>query len=1683
MTTRALDRYSCVCAALSNRSWRNSSLIIAACIIVLGAFLSGCAGVTSAKGGSTTATNSDTTTSDASGTLSVSPAAVSFGNVAVGSISNQSLSVTNSGSVALTISQVTVTGAGFTVGGASLPLTLSPGNSFTFTASFDPTTAGDVSGSFSIVSPQLNSPLAMSMSGTGMAVAPAITSQPLSQSVLIGQTATFSVTASGTAPLSYQWRKNGTALSSATSSSYTTPAETVSDNGAQFTVVISNMAGSVTSTFATLAVTAAPVAPSITSQPANQTTFAGQTATFSVIASGTVPLNYQWQKNGAAISGAISSNYTTPPEITSDNGAQFTVVISNTAGTIISRAATLTVNPDPVAPSITGQPASQTIAAGQTATFSVTAIGTAPLSYQWQKNGAAIAGATSSSYTTPAETASGNGAQFSVVVSNSAGTVTSNAAILTVNAPPAVTAQPVNQTVAVGQTATFSVTATGTAPLSYQWRKNGANISGATASAYTTPATVSTDNGAQFSVVISNVAGSVTSSTATLTVNVPPTITTQPSSVTITAGQTATFSVTATGTAPLSYQWKKNGTSITGATAASYTTPAETTADNGAQFTVVVSNSVGSVTSNAATLTVNPAPVAPSITTQPSSVTITAGQTATFSVTATGTAPLSYQWSQNGTPSAERLLRATPRPPKQLPPAARSSPSLVSNSVGSVTSNAATLTVNPAPVAPSITTQPSSVTITAGQTATFSVTATGTAPLSYQWKKNGTSITGATAASYTTPAETTADNGAQFTVVVSNSVGSVTSSAATLTVNPAPVAPSITTQPSSVTITAGQTATFSVTATGTAPLSYQWKKNGTSITGATAASYTTPAETTADNGAQFTVVVSNSVGSVTSSAATLTVNTAPVAPSITTQPSSVTITAGQTATFSVTATGTAPLSYQWSQNGTAISGATSSSYTTPAETTSASGAQFTALVSNSVGSVTSNAATLTVNPAPVAPSITTQPSSVTIAAGQTATFSVTATGTAPLSYQWSQNGTAISGATSSSYTTPAETTSASGAQFTALVSNSVGSVTSNAATLTVNPAPVAPSITTQPSSVTITAGQTATFSVTATGTAPLSYQWSQNGTAISGATSSSYTTPAETTSASGAQFTALVSNSVGSVTSNAATLTVNPAPVAPSITTQPSSVTITAGQTATFSVTATGTAPLSYQWSQNGTAISGATSSSYTTPAETTSASGAQFTALVSNSVGSVTSNAATLTVNPAPVAPSITTQPSSVTITAGQTATFSVTATGTAPLSYQWKKNGTSISGATAASYTTPAETTADNGAQFTVVVSNSVGNVTSSAATLTVNPAPVAPSITTQPSSVTITAGQTATFSVTATGTAPLSYQWSQNGTAISGATSSTYTTPAETTSASGAQFTVVVSNSVGSVTSSAATLTVNPAPVAPSITTQPSSVTITAGQTATFSVTATGTAPLSYQWKKNGTSITGATAASYTTPAETTADNGAQFTVLVSNSAGNVTSNAATLTVNALPPGALTPSTTSLNFSNVNVGSNSPLGVTLTNSGSTNITVSNVTISGAGFTASGVSNGQIITPAQVVTLNVTFTPAATGGVTGSVTVTSNASNSPVSISLSGTGVQAHSATLNWTASTSTVIGYDVYRGTVSGGPYTLLNPSPVAATQYVDSTVAAGQTYYYVVTAVASGNVQSADSNQVSAAIPTP
>ncbi|MCX8520928.1 MAG: DUF1566 domain-containing protein [Rhodoferax sp.] len=284
------------------------------------------------------------------------------------------------------------------------------------------------------------------------------------------------------------------------------------------------------------------------------------------------------------------------------------------------------------------------------------------------------------------------------------------------------------------------------------------------------------------------------------------------------------------------------------------------------------------------------------------------------------------------------------------------------------------------PVAPNITIQPADQSVITNQTATFYVVATGSATLSYQWKKDGNNIAGATNSIFSTSATSKNDNGALYSVVVSNCAGSVTSSKAMLTltdtsmppintsvppidvpVNPnatASSSPVITTQPADQSVVAGHSAAFSVTASGAGPLAYQWKKYGTDIRGATASTYTMASTHFGDDGAEFSVVVSNSAGTVTSNHAKLTIAATGVSPSITTQPANQSVVAGQPATFSVVATGYA-LSYQWKRNGYNISGATSSTYTTPASSIWDNGALYSVDVSNVVGTVTSNTATLT----------------------------------------------------------------------------------------------------------------------------------------------------------------------------------------------------------------------------------------------------------------------------------------------------------------------------------------------------------------------------------------------------------------------------------------------------------------------------------------------------------------------------------------------------------------------------------------------------------------------------------------------------------------------------------------------------------------------------------------------------
>ncbi|MFT3784300.1 MAG: immunoglobulin domain-containing protein [Nibricoccus sp.] len=441
----------------------------------------------------------------------------------------------------------------------------------------------------------------------------------------------------------------------------------------------------------------------------------------------------------------------------------------------------------------------------------------------------------------------------------------------------------------------------------------------------------------------------------------------------------------------------------------------------------------------------------PTFSTQPQSTTVNVGGSTTFTVAASGSPTPTYQWYRGSTLLTGQTAATLSLTNIQTSDAG-SYAAVATNSAGSATSNAATLTVNSAP---SITAQPQSATTTVGSSVTFSVTASGSTPLSFQWQKGGTAITGATSASYTIASAQTTDAG-NYTVVVSNSIGSVTSSAATLTVNSAPA---ITGQPQSLSVVAGASASFSVTATGAALLTYQWQKGGTAIIGATSATYTIASTQTTDAGS-FTVVVTNGAGSTTSSAATLTVSANAVAPTITTQPQSAAITVGGNVTFTAAATGTAPLTYQWQKNGTAITGATSGSLTlSNAQTSDA--ANYRVVVTNSAGSATSAAATLTVNPPSVAPAFTVQPVSHSVAIGHDVSFSAMATGYPTPSYTWSvstnagtswtavTDGTNYAGSTGLTLTVKNAAAGMSGNLYRCSATNSSGNTASLPATLTV----------------------------------------------------------------------------------------------------------------------------------------------------------------------------------------------------------------------------------------------------------------------------------------------------------------------------------------------------------------------------------------------------------------------------------------------------------------------------------------------------------------------------------------------------------------------------------------------------------------------------------------------------------
>ena len=707
-----------------------------------------------------------------------------------------------------------------------------------------------------------------------------ITQQPVSQTVELGSPMTISVQADGM-DLQYQWycRKAGEAAF-ALWSEHTNPTETMTPDpswdGAQL--------------YDTITVTITqPLA--ITQQPVSQTVELGSPMKLSVKADG-MGLQYQWycMKAGEAAfelwNEHTNATETMTPDKSWDGAQLYCMVTDRLENTAQSDTVTVTITQQLA---ITQQPVSQTIESGDPMTISVQADGMG-LQFQWYfKKNDQTSFSVWNEHTNPTETMtpdkSWDGAQLYCIVTDRLGnTVQSDTVTVTMTQQLGITQQPVSQSVELGSPVTVSLKAQGMG-LQYQWyfKKAGQTSFSEwkqhTHSSETCTPSVTWDGIQLYCVVTDRLGNTAQSDTVTVTITQQLAITKQPVSQTAELGSPVTLSVKAQGMG-LQYQWyfKKAGqTSFS--EWKQHTHSSETCTPgaswNGIQHYCKVKDRTGK-TIDSKTIKVLFSDVV-TIVTQPADVTAKTGDNVNFTVKAEGVG-LTYQW-QYKKAGADSWSNWSGRTAASTTAAANATWNgmqircVVKNSVGTtVNSNAAKITLSDALA---ITTQPMSKTINLGDSVTLSLKAQGSG-LTYQWyfkKKGQTSFTlwnGRTSATETCTPNATWDGIQLYCKITDGSGKTLHSSTVTVSVL------SITAQPDDVTVEAGKDATFTVKATGSA-LKYQWqyKKSGATAwnnwTGRTAASTTATANSTW-NGMQVRCIVTDGAGNtVTSSAATITI--------------------------------------------------------------------------------------------------------------------------------------------------------------------------------------------------------------------------------------------------------------------------------------------------------------------------------------------------------------------------------------------------------------------------------------------------------------------------------------------------------------------------------------------------------------------------------------------------------------------------------------------------------------------------------------------------------------------------------------------------------------------------------------------------------------------------------------------
>ena len=856
-------------------------------------------------------------------------------------------------------------------------------------------------------------------------------------------------------------------------------------------------------------------------------------------------------------------------------------------------------------PQIIVQPISQTVTVNiypVRVYFSVTTSSNLTLTYQWQKDGVSISGATSATYSfVPTRVTDAGG--YSVIITNpvNLSTVTSSVATLTVIAIPFIIIYPYSQTVTRGNSVTFSVVATGTPTLTYQWRKYSVDISGATSASYTIASTAFSDAGLYY-VTVKNEIGSVTSAPyfAQLTVNEAPAITTQPSSQTVPVGNSVIFSVVATGTPTPTYQWRKDGVAIAGATQTSLTIANLGLADGGS-YSVVVTNAASSVTSNAALLALY-FPIA-------SSVNIIAGKDFCIFAT-TGPSSGSIQW--------------------QLSTDAGSSWSDLSNGDKYTGATSNILKILQATNATSnyryrykITT--SGKTYTSEQTTSLAVIKSPfLMPTAIKFDLRGNLYVADSAAhallKVTPDYRSSVLAGAYGVQGSSDGIGLAAKFNEPTGIFYRSDLDTITLADTSNNVIRSISASGIVTTlAGAAGIAAYVDGFGS------AARFNAPTGIDADSSGVYVVTdqANHLVRLVTVGGTVATLaGKAGIAGSVDSLGESARFNLPTGITFNRSGKG----SYQNSIFVTDTGSHTIRVIGMNAQVTTFAGKSGIAGAENGYDADTRF----------------NQPRAIVINGEGDIFVADTANHTIRKRSVFTGKFTTFAGTPLVKGLMDGTGTNTLFNEPESLAFDAAGNLyvadTGNAAIRKITPAGVVttlpivgeiPTITTQPASQTVTAGNAASLSVVATGYGTLTYQWKKDGSDIAGAAAAIYTISSTATTSAGS-YTVAVTNAAGSVTSAAATLTVN---VLPAITTQPSSQSVTVGSSVTFSVVATGTPTPTYQWRKDGAAISGATATSYALSSPVSGDAGS-YTVVVTNAAGSVTSSSATLTVNAAYVPP-----------------------------------------------------------------------------------------------------------------------------------------------------------------------------------------------------------------------------------------------------------------------------------------------------------------------------------------------------------------------------------------------------------------------------------------------------------------